>query len=82
MCTSKYVTMNSITLPEKICDIAQPILTKKDIWNQRLMQCGKYRGLKFLLTRDNLTLIKQIMRYSRQAYEKSKNLKAQEIVTV
>jgi len=75
MSTAKYARIPIDMLSEQACHLAQESLTKAGIWNEKLVQSGKYRGLKFCLTKENKSLVVQILQKSRETVEKLKNLK-------
>ena len=52
-----YKSFDSQLIPEDVCNKMQPILTKNGIWNARLSQNGKYRGLKVAFNEENKAFI-------------------------
>jgi len=76
MCTSKYYSFSPSQISEKLCDTIQSTLTRKDIWNQKLLQNGKYRGLKVNLSgKSQLNIFTYILNKGRIWLEKTKYLK-------
>lgn len=79
MPTSKYFTLPSDKLSEDVAKVVQPALTKRNIWNQKQVQSGKYRGLKICVSSDNASLINTIIKsaiaYVLLQQEKAKVLK-------
>jgi len=76
MCTSKYYSFSPTQISEKLCDTIQSTLTSRNIWNQKMIQSGKYRGFKVNLSgKSQLNIFTYILNKGRIYVEKTKLLK-------
>jgi hypothetical protein len=82
MPTDKFITLSSDKLSERIADLILPVLTKENIWCQRLCQSGKYRGIKVCITAQNASRVAYIIKQARAYIESHKSLKDKQLQKV
>lgn len=75
MPTDKFLTIPDTKLSETIADLIIPVFTREKIWCQRLVQSGRYRGIKVCLTSQNSSRVAYIIKQAKTYVERSKSLK-------
>lgn len=79
----KYFTFKPTQVPEHIATLIQPVLSKDNIWNQKLTQSGKYRGLKVgIANSSEMRRLKYVLRQAVVYAEKQKVLKTEHKDTI
>ena len=75
MPTDKFISISVDKLSETIANLVIPVFIREKIWCQKLVQTGRYRGIKVCVTAQNASRVAYIIKQAKVFVERSKSLK-------